>query len=81
MDNGFLICVSIYYLIGYILMLIYLRNRRIKQTYTTFERDTVAFLLLILWPLLILAVIMGIVHESLNKLVDKLVDKLNERNK
>ena len=81
MDTGFLIHVCIYYLIGYILMLIYLRNRQIKQTYTTFERDTGALLLLILWPLMILAVIMGIVHESLNKLVDKLVDKLNERSK
>ena len=81
METGFLICVSIYYLIGYILMFFYLRNRRIKQTYTTFERDTGAVLLLILWPLMIVATIMVIVHESLNKLIDKLVDKLNERNK
>lgn len=81
MDTVFLTHVCIYYLIGYTLMFFYLRNRRIKQTYTTFERDTGAFLLLSLWPLMILTVIMGIVHESLNKLVDKLVDKLNERNK
>ena len=62
-------------------MFFFLRGKRIKQTYTTFERDTGVFLLLILWPIMILAVIIGIVNESLNKLVDKLVDKLNERNK
>ena len=76
MDTGFLIHVCIYYLIGYTLMFFYLRNRRIKQTYTTFERDTGTYLLLILWPLIILTLVIGIVHESLNKLVDKLVDKL-----
>ena len=37
-SNECLIFILVYYLVGYTLMFIFLRDKRIKRDYTTFER-------------------------------------------
>lgn len=71
-SNECLIFILVYYLVGYTLMFIFLRDKRIKRDYTTFERDVGACVLFYLWPLYAVAMLLCIIHQYLNKLVDKL---------